>query len=270
MTTRSGYAEINGARIYYEVAGSGEPVVFVHGFSLDTRMWDDQVDAFAREFEVIRYDVRGFGRSGPGTSEPFSSVDDLKALLDYLGHRSAHVVGLSMGGGIATSFAAVYPEATRSLVPVDSNLWGYRFSEEWNQSFSRLDRAAAEADVAASKELWLAHPLFAPANARPDVAARLRAIVGDYSGWHWLTESWRGGERGLDPPTIERLSGIPVPTLVVLGERDLPDFQAIADCLSTTIPKAHKAVLPGVGHMSNMEDPAAFNEAVLDFLRAGS
>jgi pimeloyl-ACP methyl ester carboxylesterase len=230
-------------------------------------MWEDQVDAFAREFEVIRYDVRGFGRSGPGTSEPFTSVDDLKALLDYLGHRSAHVVGLSMGGGIATSFAAVYPEATRSLVPVDSNLWGYRFSDEWNQFFSGLDRAAAEHGVDSAKESWLAHALFAPANARPDVAERLRAIVGDYSGWHWLNGD---GERGLNPPTIERLGGLRVPTLVVVGELDLPDFQAIADCLSTTIPKAHKAVLPGVGHMSSMEDPAAFNDAVLDFLRAVS
>jgi pimeloyl-ACP methyl ester carboxylesterase len=267
MAARTGYAEINSARIYYQAAGSGEPVVFVHGFTLDTRMWDDQVEAFSRDFEVIRYDVRGFGRSGSGTSEPFSSVDDLKALLDQLGYRAAHVVGLSMGGGIATSFAAVYPEATRSLVPVDANLWGYRFSDEWNQSFSSIGRAAVEAGVEAAKDRWLAHPLFAPANARPDVAARLRAIVGDYSGWHWLN---RDGERGLSPPTIEHMSGMRVPTLVVVGELDLPDFLAIADRLSASIPHARKVVLPGVGHMSNMEDSVAFNAAVLDFLRSVS
>src|SRR5258708_10375829 len=138
MTTRRGYAEIDGARIYYEIDGAGQPVVFVHGFTLDTRMWDEQVEAFARNYEVIRYDVRGFGRSSPGTSEPFSSVDDLKALLDYLGYRAAHVVGLSMGGGIATSFAAVYPDATLSLLPVDSGLWGFRFSDAWTESFARM------------------------------------------------------------------------------------------------------------------------------------
>jgi 3-oxoadipate enol-lactonase len=264
MATRSGYAEINGARIYFEVTGSGQPVVFVHGFSLDTRMWDDQVEAFAPEYEVIRYDVRGFGRSGPGMSEPFSSIDDLKALLDYLGYRTAHIVGLSMGGGIATSFAAVYPQATLSLVPVDSNLWGYRFSSAWNESFSGLGPTATDKGVEAAKRYWLAHELFVPANEQPEVAARLRAMVGDFSGWHWLHDD---GERGLDPPTIERLPRIGVPTLVVLGERDLPDFHQISERLATQIPNARKVVLANVGHMSNMEDPTAFNLAVLEFLR---
>lgn len=263
MTTRIGYAEVNGGRLYYEVAGSGEPVVFVHGFTLDTRMWDDQFAAFARTHEVIRYDVRGFGRSGPATSEPFSSVEDLKSLLEFLGHRAAHVVGLSMGGGIATSFAVVYPGATLSLVPVDSSLWGYRFSEAFDRSFSALGTVASEKGVISAKEIWLSHPLFAPANERPSVAARLRAIVDTFSGWHWLNQD---GERGLTPPTIERLGEIAVPTFVVLGERDLPDFHVIADLMTTRIPNARKLVLLEVGHMSNMEDPAGFNSAILGFL----
>jgi pimeloyl-ACP methyl ester carboxylesterase len=264
MATRSGYAEVNGARIYYDVTGSGSPVVFVHGFSLDTRMWDDQVEPFAAEYEVICYDVRGFGRSGSGTSDPFSSVDDLKALLDYLGYPAAHVVGLSMGGGIATSFAAVHPEATLSLVPVDSNLWGYRVSSAWNESVSGLGPTAAESGVEAARQVWLAHALFAPANEQPPVAARLRMMVSDFSGWHWLQ---RNGERGLDPPTIERLPRISAPTLVVVGERDLPDFLEIGEQLASRIPNARKVVLPGVGHMSNMEAPTAFNAVVLEFLR---
>ncbi len=222
MTTRRGYAEIDGARIYYEIDGAGQPVVFVHGFTLDTRMWDEQVEAFARNYEVIRYDVRGFGRSSPGTSEPFSSVDDLKALL---------------------------------------------FSDAWNESFARLDPTAAEKGVDAAKDLWLAHPLFDPANARPEVAARLATMVGNFSGWHWVHSD---GERGLSPPTIERLDQISAATLVVLGELDLPDFHVIAERLATQIPNARKVVLPGVGHMSNMEDPASFNAAVLEFLRVVS
>jgi pimeloyl-ACP methyl ester carboxylesterase len=230
-------------------------------------MWDDQVEAFSRKYEVIRYDVRGFGRSSPGTSEPFSSVDDLKGLLDILDHRSAHVVGLSMGGGIATSFAAVYPEATLSLVPVDSNLWGFRFTDDWNAFFSGLGPIAARQGVDAAKEVWLSHPLFGPANERPVVASRLKAIVGDWSGWHLLNED---GERGLNPPTTERLGDVNAPTLVVLGDRDVTDFHVIADRLSREIPNARKVILPGVGHMSNMEDPETFNRIVLAFLASMS
>jgi pimeloyl-ACP methyl ester carboxylesterase len=203
----NGFALVDGARLYYEVAGAGEPVVFIHGFSLDTRMWDDQFAAFARRYQAIRYDVRGFGRSGPATSEPYSSVDDLKALLGHLGYASAHVVGLSMGGGIATAFAAVYPEATRSLSAVDASLWGYRLSYGTSTSLPAISPVAKREGVEAAKATWLAHALFAPANEQLEVAARLRAIVGDFSGWHWLN---REGERGLTPPRSSAWARSPV------------------------------------------------------------
>jgi pimeloyl-ACP methyl ester carboxylesterase len=92
------YAEINEAKIYYEIAGSGIPLILVHGFSLDRRMWDDQFAFLATEYRVIRYDVRGFGNSTDVPVQPYSYPDDLMRLMDHIGIEAAHLVGLSMGG----------------------------------------------------------------------------------------------------------------------------------------------------------------------------
>ncbi len=120
---KSGYAEVNGTKLYYEVAGGGEPIVLIHGFTFDTRMWDDQFKEFSKQYRVIRYDVRGFGKSStPNEGEPYSHHGDLKALLDYLDIKKAHILGLSMGGSIAINFTLEYPDYATSLIPVDSSL----------------------------------------------------------------------------------------------------------------------------------------------------
>src|SRR6266540_3962879 len=101
MNEKSGYAKVNGTRLFYEVAGSGHPLVLIHGHILDRRMWDDQFAVFARRFRVLRYDMRGYGRSALPMGEPYHAVDDLKALLDYLGIARTYVLGLSKGGIVA-------------------------------------------------------------------------------------------------------------------------------------------------------------------------
>ena len=98
-------------RLYYEVAGSGHPLVLIHGFTLDTRMWDDQFETFAREYQVVRYDRRGFGKSSLPVDEDYAHADDLAALLEHLGIDRAYVLGLSGGGASAIDFALTYPEA---------------------------------------------------------------------------------------------------------------------------------------------------------------
>src|SRR5262245_57108437 len=118
MAVQSGFADIPGARLHYEVAGSGEPLVLIHGFTLDMRMWDDQFASLARHFQVVRYDLRGFGKSSMPTTEPYTHADDLKALLDCLNIERAHVLGLSMGGSIAINFALNYPAMVDRLVLV--------------------------------------------------------------------------------------------------------------------------------------------------------
>jgi pimeloyl-ACP methyl ester carboxylesterase len=190
-------------------------------------------------------------------------VDDLRALLDHLGIGRADIVGLSMGGGIAVDFALAYPEAVRALIPVDSTLGGFRWSEAWEASYRPVAAKGRAGDIAGAKALWMAHAFFAPALEKPDVAARFRQMVSDYSGWHW---NHRDPGRGVEPPACERLSEIRAPTLIVIGERDLPDLHRTAEALARGLPHARKVTLPGVGHMANLEAPEAFNRAALDFL----
>jgi len=104
----SGFAEVNGTRLYYEVMGFGQPLILIHGYTLDTRMWDDQIAAFAQNYQVIRYLLRGFGKSGLPTGESYAHLQDLKALLEHLGIDQAHILGLSLGGAIAIDFAITY------------------------------------------------------------------------------------------------------------------------------------------------------------------
>ncbi len=261
----SGFADVNGTRLYYEEIGQGVPVVLIHGLCLSSRMWDEQVDVLARRFRVIRYDVRGFGRSAVPTSRAFRHADDLRALLDHLDAPLAHVVGLSMGGRIALHHALVYPQATRALVLVDSALDAFEWDESWEASLDAIEACAKRDGAKAANAMWLAHELFAASRENPHCSSKLAEIVGNDSAWIWLHES---PVQGIDPPARARLKEIQAPTLILVGERDLADFHRIADILAAEIPNATRVTLAGAGHMSNMEEPSAFNALLLEFLTA--
>lgn len=260
------WACADGGQLRYSTAGMGEPVVLIHGFSLDASMWDPQWPAIQREFRAIRYDVRGFGYS-TDPEGPYSHSDDLLGMLDFLDARPAHIVGLSMGAQVALRFALEQPLAVKSLTLIDPALEGFSWSDDWVRSMRAIVGAARNGDVRAAKRLWLAHELFVPAQRDPQRAAAIAAMVERYSAWHW----WN-----VDPvrkphsPAINELATVSSPTLVVVGEFDLPDFKAIAGHLAARIPRATLHTIAGAGHMANMEAPAAVNELVLAHLRACS
>jgi pimeloyl-ACP methyl ester carboxylesterase len=260
-TTESAVVDVPHARLYYEVAGDGPPVLFVHGFTLDTRMWDDQWAVFAEHYRVIRLDLRGYGRS---QAEPagYSNMDDLVAVLDHLDIPRAHVIGLSMGATVVLDFALAHPERIHALVPVDGGPSG---SADPPGEIQDIVAQAGAGHVAEARETWLATALFAPAMEQPEVAARMREMVTDYTWWSARNP---GLHRPLQPPAVGRLSEISAPTLVVVGDRERPSISASCESLAANIPGARLVVLPGAGHMSNMEDPSAFNTAVLEFLAA--
>jgi 3-oxoadipate enol-lactonase len=265
VRSSSGFVEVNGTRLYCETAGSGLPLVLIHGYALDTTMWDDQIGPFSQQYQVIRYDLRGFGKSAVPTGESYAHHEDLKALLEHLGIEQAHILGLSLGGAIAINFALAYPDATQSLIGVDvSALDGYEWPDELRRWFAPIFSAAKAGDMESAKEHWLNTGWFSSARKKPDAVARSRKCVSDYSGWHFHN---RDPVRGLVPPANERLEEIGAPTLIIIGELDLPFYNhPIADTLHQRIPNAQKVIMPGVGHMSNMEDPANFNEIVISYL----
>jgi len=261
---QSGLLKTRGSNLYYETEGDGPAVVLIPGFTLDTRMWADQAAAFRPHYRVIRYDLPGAGRSPPPAGS-YAHEEDLADLLDHLDVDKAHVMGLSLGGAIAIDFALAYPERVLSLVPVDTSaLNGYPWHDTLSQWFSAIGKAANDGDMARAKALWLETGWFGPAMLQPAVAARLREIAADYSGWHFHNKN---PLRRPSPPANDRLAEITTPTLVVTGELDLAFYNhPIAERLASTIPNARRLTIPHVGHMASMEAPEVFNDIVLGFL----
>jgi 3-oxoadipate enol-lactonase len=253
----------DGGWLHYTTAGDGDPVVLIHGFGLDLHMWDPQWRAFAQRHRVIRYDLRGYGDSSLPEG-PYSHVDDLLALIDFLGARPAHLVGLSLGGRVALRVAAQEPKAVRSLTLADPALDGHTWTADWLQRWRKMTDAAKRGDLGSAKTLWREHILFAPANTQPPVAEALRVMIDRYSGWH-LGHPDPGSAPAA--PVAESLAGISIPTLIVVGEFDLPDFQTIAQRLARDLRQAELRTIAGAGHMSNMEAPKLFNELVLQYLQ---
>jgi pimeloyl-ACP methyl ester carboxylesterase len=262
MDQQEGIAEVNGTRLYYECTGSGHPLILIHGFTLDSRMWKNQFETFGKYYQVIRYDVRGFGRSDLPTVEPYSRPNDLKALLGHLDISNANILGISMGGKIAIDFALENPEMVDSLILADAALGGYQW-KEFGESLASVFDIARKSGVEVGKELWSSLDLFKSAIEKPDVFLALAQMLNDYSGWHFINDD---PFSDLDPPSIQRLNEISVPTLIIIGEFDSTEFHSIGDILQEQISNARKVILPSVGHVTNMEAPDSFNGLVLDFL----
>jgi 3-oxoadipate enol-lactonase len=265
MDITQNFYEVNGARLYCESAGTGRAVVLIPGFTLDTTMWDDQFLPLAGHFNAIRYDPRGFGRSSLPGSEPYSHVDDLAELLDRLQILQAVLVGLSKGGAVALEFALTFPGRVLALALIDTVLPGFTWSPEQTARDGQIWQRAADGGIPAAKESWLTHPLFIPAQRQPQVAARLERIVDDYSGWHFVNSN---PERWLDPPAAQRLDELKMPLLAMAGELDVPDFRAITSLICAQVPQARKLIIPGAGHMSNMEAPGRVTAALIEFISA--
>jgi pimeloyl-ACP methyl ester carboxylesterase len=271
------YADTNDIATFYEDTGPmgsspGEPVVLIHGHGADTRLWDYQVPALqAAGYRVVRYDVRGHGKSSvPATGYTWENyAADLGGLLDKsLGIGAIHLVGLSMGGGIALQYALDFPWRAHSLTLVDSTLPGFHYSPEFVADLEALVEAVRrEGPGAAFDRLWLSHPMFDGLRRFPDRFALVREMALAYPA-----ADYQEGAIPADyqPQVVDRLAEIRAPALVIVGENDIPDFQLIADIMAANLPQPRKVVLPDCGHVSPLEEPEEFNEALIAFLRAVS
>jgi 3-oxoadipate enol-lactonase len=265
--TQSGFAEVNGAQLYYELAGAGSPVALLHAGIADSGMWDDQFAHFAAAHQVLRFDMRGFGQSSM-PDEPYSLSDDLYGLLRQLGIGPAAIVGVSIGGGTAIRFAIEHPEMVTALVPVGAGLGGFAYSGDGEEAWPQIEAAQKAGDLDLAAELvvrmWVDGPNRSPDRAPAPVRDRVRAMERHNMS---KPEPEHARPIPLDPPEITRLGEIRAPTLVIVGDEDLADIQRIADHLAAHIPGARKAVMHDTAHVPNMEKPEEFNRLVLDFLR---
>jgi pimeloyl-ACP methyl ester carboxylesterase len=260
-------AFINGARIHYERAGAGLPLIFLHAGIADLRMWEPQATAFAKDFDVIRLDQRGFGESElPPVS--WSAVEDLVAIMDELDLKPAHLVGCSMGGAIAIDFALEHPERFSKLVLVGSAVHGFSGRPEHAHLYDESGAARKAGDLDALKEALMYLTLDGPYRPRGYVAEPLRTLFLDMNNRQVSSDFEKAPSRWSDPPAATRLNEITAPTLVIVGDKDLPNVLENADLLVNSIPHARKAFIHDAAHLPNLEHPEEFNRIVLEFLQA--
>jgi pimeloyl-ACP methyl ester carboxylesterase len=269
---QSGCAEIDGARLYFEMQGEGPRLVLVHAGIADRRMWDDQFSVLSREYRVLRYDMRGFGKS-PMTPGPFSRRGDLFRLLQSLGFARTHVLGCSTGGMAAIDFALEHPAMAASLILVSPAVGGYAYAGPPTAKVRELISAlrSRELDRAAELqvEIWVDGPKRGPER----VDTRVRDLVREMSRdalsaqSDFLSETGFVAETPLAPPAIGRLDQIAVPVLVVVGDCDDDSNQAVAGALELGLPNAAKVIIRGAAHLPNMEKAEEFNRTVLAFLK---
>ena len=255
---------INGARIHYERTGEGMPVIFLHAGVADSRMWEPQVAAFARHFDVIRPDMRGFGQSElpPGRWSP---VHDLLGLVDHLHLKPAHLVGCSIGGGVAIDFAIEHGERVSKLVLVGPGIGGVEFGPKYPELFAEAEAAEKTGDhramIEADARLWLDGPKRSPGYVKDPIRNLFFDMDSNFdSDWDSApTEK-------IEPPAAERLNEITAPTLVVVGDEDAPPVFDAVELLMGKVPHARKVVIHDAAHLPNLEHPEEFNRAVLSFL----
>ncbi|MFI1287920.1 alpha/beta fold hydrolase [Streptomyces sp. NPDC088353] len=252
----------------YLDTGSGDPVVLLHSGWVDHRVLDAQITALAAEFRVIAPDVRGHGSSANATG-PFRWADDLAALLRHLDAGPAVLVGVSMGGVIATDTVLEYPELVRGVVACGAATSEFQYTDPWaRQTQAESARALGAGDI----EGWLASflrfasgPHRTPDDMDQDIPRRLRDMAlhtlskhtADEKNWHVpLTGTW------------DRVPKIGVPVLTVNGALDVPDLLAEAERLARTVPDGRSVTIEGTAHYPNLEKPEEFNELVAGFVRA--
>jgi pimeloyl-ACP methyl ester carboxylesterase len=264
---QTGFADINGAKLYYETAGDGQPFVMVHAGVTDCRLWDGQFRFFAERCRIIRYDMRGYGRSAP-VPGAFSHLDDLTALLDFLQVDRAYLMGCSRGGGLCMDLALARPDKAAALIMVCSGPSGFEFDTpappQWQESVEAFKAGDMERVAELEAQIWMDGRGRTADQVDPAVRNRMKemnliALRNEKAAL--------GKEKEDDvPPAAPRLGELKLPTLVIVGGLDTPYLIAAADHMAEHIAGAQKVVIPNTAHLPSMEHPAQFNQMVSDFL----
>ena len=266
--TKTGFANINNAQIYYETAGKGTPLVMIHAGIADSRQWNNEFISFAQNYQVVRYDMRGYGKSEPVEGD-FSHMSDLISLLDILElHAPLFMMGCSMGGGLAMDFALAQPARVKALIMVDSGPSGLKLDLPTLAKFAEVEKAFDNGDLDLVAEIetqiW-----FDGMNRTSDqVNQEMRKLAYEMDRTVLSHEIKQLGKRlpNTDVPAFDRLTEIDFPLLVIVGAHDTPYILASADYMLEKIPSAQKAIIEDSAHLPNMEQPYKFQEIVRNFL----
>ena len=248
--------------IAYRSTGQGPALVLLHGFLCDSRVWRGELETLSDQFKVVAWDAPGAGESRD-PPDPFTITDwaaALAAFLDAIGIERAHILGLSWGGLLAQEFYRLHSQRCLTLILADTYA-GWKGSLGPRAAQQRLTRCLRESTLPADEFItrWVPHEFFA--NAKPELADEMAIVVSQFHplGFRLMAETLA------DNDTNDLLATIQVPTLLLWGEHDQRSPIGVAEQFRSAIPRAELTVIPGAGHVSNMEQPNTFDTHVRRF-----
>jgi 3-oxoadipate enol-lactonase len=260
QTVNSGYINVGNDKLFYETAGSGSAIIFIHDGLVHSKIWDEQFLFFSKNYKVIRYDRRGYGNS-PVPTDAFSNLEDLNSLFVQLDIDKACLVALSSGGRLAIDFTLQYPQKVTALVLVGAVVGGFGFTDHFD---NRGGNKPANIKTIQESRVYLAskdpYELY---RGNKEAKKKIKQIVKNIpmkSDPNSLVKTVSA------KPAYTRLNEIKIPALILAGEFDIPDVHAHAGAINAGIANSKRDVIPMAGHLAPIEQPALFNKAVFDFL----
>jgi pimeloyl-ACP methyl ester carboxylesterase len=248
-----------GVQLHLEEQGKGPYTVFVHGFGGDLHSWDS-LWHFLGDRHLLRYDLRDFGRSRATSDAAFTHTGDLAALLKARSVGQCDLIGISMGGAVALSFALDHPDIVRSLVLISPQISGWEWSEPWRAKWQNIAGLARAGKMDEAKNLWWEHGLFETTRNSP-AGVVLRHEIEAFAGRQWVRDNHE-----LVMPDIERLHELQAPTLLLTGARDLDEFRLMAEIIEASAGTVKRIDVQGAGHLLHMEMPGLCADYISGFL----
>lgn len=266
-----GYIKVPRGSLYYEEQGSGDPLILIHGHSLDRRMWDEQFTEFARHYRVIRYDMRGYGKSSSQAEDlQFTHAEDLLILMDSLRISQSNIVGLSLGGEVGADMLGWFPERVKSAVLVSGNA---RLSAGPSQPLSAAEHQRYAEKIARNRAMgvdglkrrWFNQLMKMGGSCRERMRVPLWEMINEWDAWQSFHKEVRT-VAAMDA-FVQLKKNRPRTPVLILEGRAPGNWYAPHPEILKYLPNGRLKVINDCGHMLNMERPAEFNKVVLDFLR---
>jgi len=258
------YFQSHSGKVYYDDQGQGSPLVFIHGRTLDSRMWQPQVDFFKTSYRCLTYDLNGFGKSEI-PSAGYDPVLTLKEFLNHLNLSKVTIISLSLGTHIAINFALEFPEYVEKLVLMSCTIPGAEFSQDFLSDWNSVENAGKEGNFDLARQLWLSCKAFSQLKTNnPANYLLFKEIVSSYSCWDIHDAPVKFSR----PDVIARLQEIICPTLILSGDQDYPDFINNGKLLKQILSNSKLVTISHASHMVNLEFPDTVNQLILDFLKS--
>jgi 3-oxoadipate enol-lactonase len=258
ITIDSGYVNVDGGKLFYEVAGKGENIVLLHDGMVNRLIWDEQFPVLSKNYRVIRYDRRAYGKSSDPVKQ-YSHLDDLNQVFIQLKIEKAVIFGMSSGGRLAIDFAIKYPEKVKGLVLVGAVVSGFGYTSHMNTRGGNYNPSEIS-DPAKILKYFIMDDPYEIYSGNVKAKEKVMTLL-PYMGRDNTVPT-----RPPDKIAVRFLSEIKIPTLILVGEYDIPDVHAHAGVINAGIQNSKREIIPKSGHLIPIEQPGLFNDAVMNFL----